>query len=85
MSVAVGGVVCECPTVAAIADPADSSAGRPLVQVAGLVKEFRRPRRSPGRLGAVSPGSSRRMGALLYVAAVKLFHQQMRSFASPGH
>src|SRR5689334_11609547 len=53
MSVARGGVVCECPTMAALADPSLGSDGRPLVQVAGLVKEFRRARRSQGRLGAV--------------------------------
>ena len=35
----------------------------------------------PTWLAAASPV----VGALLYVAAVKLFHQQMRSYASPGH
>ncbi|MET1004333.1 MAG: ATP-binding cassette domain-containing protein [Propionibacteriaceae bacterium] len=34
-------------------DVAIASSGRPLVQVAGLVKEFRRPKRVTGRFGAV--------------------------------
>jgi len=35
----------------------------------------------PTWLAVASPA----VGALLYAAAVKLFHQQMRSYASPGH
>jgi ABC-2 type transport system ATP-binding protein len=52
MSLAFAGVVWECPTVAAVGE-VGAGTDRPLVQVTGLVKEFRRAKRVPGRFGAV--------------------------------